>query len=152
MSIPDSVATPRGWYPDPQQPGFERWWTGTEWTQHTARDRGPGSFGIGYVRSMRAGANAAAGRAILFARIAAGAFLIAFIVWFLTRIDTPTIALALLFIGFAVASLVLAIIAIVFGILGLTRSELLGAKALCINALVSSGALTLLALFLLLVS
>jgi hypothetical protein len=152
MSTSESVATPRGWYPDPQQTGFERWWTGTEWSEHTARDRGPGSFGIGYVRSMRAGANAAAGRAMLFARIGLGAFLLAFVVWFMTRIDTPTIALALLFIGFAVASLVLAVIATVFGVLGLTRSELLGAKALSINALVACGSLVLLALILLLVS
>ncbi len=26
-----SQGTPAGWYPDPQQPGIERWWDGTTW-------------------------------------------------------------------------------------------------------------------------
>ena len=27
---------PQGWYPDPQGPlGFNRWWTGTQWTERT---------------------------------------------------------------------------------------------------------------------
>ena len=28
--------TPQGWYADPHQPAQQRWWDGTQWTQHTA--------------------------------------------------------------------------------------------------------------------
>ena len=32
---------PAGWYPDPTVPGQQRYWDGTQWTEHTAA--GPGS-------------------------------------------------------------------------------------------------------------
>ena len=28
--------TPAGWYPDPQNPGQQRYWDGTQWTQSAA--------------------------------------------------------------------------------------------------------------------
>jgi Protein of unknown function (DUF2510) len=28
--------TPAGWFPDPQQPGVQRYWDGAQWTEHTA--------------------------------------------------------------------------------------------------------------------
>lgn len=28
--------TPAGWYPD-EQPGWDRWWNGERWTNHTQR-------------------------------------------------------------------------------------------------------------------
>jgi hypothetical protein len=30
-----------GWYPDPHQPGRNRYWDGQTWTAHVSRDRGP---------------------------------------------------------------------------------------------------------------
>ncbi|MCX3059766.1 DUF2510 domain-containing protein, partial [Streptomyces beihaiensis] len=42
---------PPGWYPDPGDPSVERWWDGTEWTQHR---RAPGA-GTGAVAPARAG-------------------------------------------------------------------------------------------------
>jgi hypothetical protein len=28
--------TPAGWYPDPQAPGYQRYWDGSQWTEHVA--------------------------------------------------------------------------------------------------------------------
>ena len=33
MSDPNQPSTPPGWYPDGQ--GGQRWWDGTQWTEHT---------------------------------------------------------------------------------------------------------------------
>ena len=33
--------TPAGWFPDPQQPGQQRYWDGAEWTAHTQPLSGP---------------------------------------------------------------------------------------------------------------
>lgn len=36
MAEPDVVNSeaPEGWYDDPAKPGMQRWWTGTDWTDH----------------------------------------------------------------------------------------------------------------------
>ena len=34
---PPPQGLPAGWYPDAQDPDLERWWDGTEWTEHTKR-------------------------------------------------------------------------------------------------------------------
>ena len=41
MSDPNQPSTPPGWYPDGQ--GGQRWWDGTQWTEHT--QPGPGQGG-----------------------------------------------------------------------------------------------------------
>jgi hypothetical protein len=33
--VTDSTSTPAGWYADPDQPGYERYWDGTQWTEHS---------------------------------------------------------------------------------------------------------------------
>lgn len=38
---PQLPSTPTGWYPDPSQPGQQRYWDGTAWTTHVA----PGAAG-----------------------------------------------------------------------------------------------------------
>jgi len=36
QGAPAAPATPAGWYPDPYQPGRQRWWDGVRWTEHGA--------------------------------------------------------------------------------------------------------------------
>jgi len=33
--VTDSTSTPAGWYADPDQQGYERYWDGSQWTEHT---------------------------------------------------------------------------------------------------------------------
>lgn len=40
-----STTPPAGWYPDPTTPGTQRWWDGTQWSEHTAPLPGPGPTG-----------------------------------------------------------------------------------------------------------
>jgi len=42
MSAP-TTSPPPGWYPDPTNQGWERWWDGTSWTEHTRAAGAPPS-------------------------------------------------------------------------------------------------------------
>lgn len=69
-------STPPGWYPDPQRPGWSRWWDGTQWTDNAQPDAG-----TQYASSTPPGPGAAKrsklpfiliGAALLLAIVAAG--------------------------------------------------------------------------------
>lgn len=36
MNLPPPNSSPPGWYPDPHQANQQRWWDGSNWTQHVA--------------------------------------------------------------------------------------------------------------------
>ena len=40
MSYPND-APAAAWYPDPQSPGYVRWWDGTKWTEHVSVPAAP---------------------------------------------------------------------------------------------------------------
>ncbi len=53
------MTTPAGWYPDPTQPTYQRYWDGQQWTEHTnAPAAGAAMHGFG--RSQEDVANAVA--------------------------------------------------------------------------------------------
>lgn len=40
MSYPNDTPA-AAWYPDPQTPGYVRWWDGTKWTEHVSVPASP---------------------------------------------------------------------------------------------------------------
>lgn len=143
MTTPTGAAPQRGWYADPGNLGHERWWTGSEWSEHTAKVQPAGMFGIDYVRSMRPGPNTSARRAMLLARIGILLFFTTFVLFFVARVTENPSLLPIMNIT-ALVTIAFGIGAIVFGILGSRRSVELGGKAHSISALVSGSAQVLL--------
>ena len=121
---------PRGWYPDPQVQGQERWWSGFEWTDatHAASYSHPGSSVGAYTRSRWAGPN----RAAKYAEYSAGAGVALFFVWFIivTLDSTGFEDIASLRVAFTIFILALIVATITFGGLGLARAAQLGGAAL----------------------
>jgi hypothetical protein len=140
-SLADAGLPPkRGWYDDPTTPGRDRWWSGFEWTEHTARTPRPSMFGPGYERFMRARPN----RLALIGQWCAGAalvlllgFIVALVVGVLTAAD-PSLLRALSIV--LISQWFLAVAAIVLGAFGIRRARRWGGLPAAIYA-IASGAL-----------
>jgi Protein of unknown function (DUF2510) len=126
MSETSGTSAARGWYPD-TNPDYERWWDGTAWTGATHLSAALSGFGNPVSRrKLWPGVNTAARIARVLGFIAFGMpFLGGFILiggMFAPHALLPTI---LVYTG---VDAVVAIVALVFAIVGLSRSALLGAS------------------------
>lgn len=126
--VPRALPVP-GWYPDPAGNGRDRWWTGTEWSDLSARNpHGPLDMGMaGYTRAMRSAMNRDA-------RIAKWTAMSGFLLWVLSIVVAGVLAsagviapsvggglLTCLAVGF-----VLDVASVVFGVRGISRAPRLG--------------------------
>jgi hypothetical protein len=136
----DAPHAPRGWYPDPQQPARERWWTGAEWSSFTHRTPGPLTIDPRYTRSYWIGSNGDAGRARIFTEVA-GILLLAVVV-VACLIGARFVAGAVwawIVLGMLVVSAVIHVGGIVFGRRGLRHADALGARGASISSIVVSS-------------
>jgi hypothetical protein len=150
VSTPPS-APPRGWYTDPQLAGHDRWWDGTAWTEFTHRNTTLrySLFGAAYARAWWTGPNRAAARSLLMSRIAVLVLIAAVLVLGLIAAGSPiTSGVAIGFTAVVVAIFVMGVIALVYGILGVRRADVLGATlgaawgiGLAVLTLLGSGAI-----------
>jgi hypothetical protein len=131
---------PRGWYPDPQRPTRERWWTGAEWSECTHRRLGSLSFDPRYTRSYWIGPNSNAGRARNFSQVGGIVLLAAVVVACLlgSRIISGVVWSWMLLAMLAVAGL-LHIGGTIFGRLGLSHADTLGARGASISSIIVSS-------------
>ena len=139
--MPSAVPrAPRGWYPDPQQPNRERWWTGAEWSNYTHRRPGPLSIDPRYTRSYWVGPNTDAGRARNLSQLGGILLLAAVVVACLigAQIASGPAWNWVLLASLAVSG-VLHIGGIIFGRLGLGSAGTLGARGASISSIVVSS-------------
>ena len=99
---PASPSTPAGWYPDPEHPGHQRYWSGTDWTEHRST--------VSTVVVQHAGA-------------ANGAAIAALVLGIVGFVLTPVPFFIGLFVGG-----IPDILAIIFGIIGLTKAPRVGGR------------------------
>jgi hypothetical protein len=150
MSEPSNT-TPRGWYTDPHDPTKDRWWDGANWTDylHRGASMRRSMFGAGYARMWWAGPNRAAGRSLLFARIAIGVLLVALLIS--ATLLAPAhahagIGAVLTCSALVLIAAVLGLVGIVFGILGVRVAAERGALLVAIWGLGASTVISLMSL------
>lgn len=124
-----------GWQPLLDRPGFEQWYTGTEWAGRPHREPDPFSaFGADLARSLRPGPNRAAG----IARWGIAATIAGFVLQ--TVIASGLIVIAgvdplALTIGALVFSALVAAVTAVAAVLALRAAPILGGRAIATLAL-----------------
>ena len=123
-----------GWYSDPNMPQLqERWWGGNAWTEQVRPKNAPSSM-VGSVPALEGAApkNRMAFRSRTIAFVALALDLLVLIAAVLTSVLAQSIAL----VAFWLAVPPLAILAIIFGSIGIYRSSTLGARRVAIVGLI----------------
>ena len=83
---------PPGWYPDPSQPGAQRWWDGTQWTQQAQAPQATAPPAVVADASARQWAMFAHLSALLAAFLGGLTFLGTLIIYLVKRNEHPFIA------------------------------------------------------------
>ncbi|MEO7121947.1 MAG: DUF2510 domain-containing protein [Lacisediminihabitans sp.] len=128
MSEANGTNPPRGWYPDTNA-NYERWWNGTAWTDATHLNAALSGFGNPESRrKMWPGVNSSARVARTLGMITYGLPFVSMVILILT-IFAPHLGLVIIFVVTGV-DVLLAVLTLVFAIIGLVRSPQLGASSL----------------------
>jgi hypothetical protein len=129
--------SPRGWYPDPQLAGRDRWWDGEAWTSFTHRTAGAMSAGPRYTRSYWVGPNLAAGRSRIFAYLGTLLLLAAIVFFTIAALPSTSIPNSTLvnLVLFALAGVAHGL-AIGFGASALRQAPVLGARGLALSNII----------------
>lgn len=148
----DQVATapPMGWYPDPQAPQQERWWSGAEWSEHTWRaswlERHLPRIPTPpvYQRSMRIGANAVLRPALVLQAVVVVLLFVSPFAWYLMGAGDAGRQAYIVAVGIQVGTIAAAI---TLGVIGAILSRRLGGFAAAIWSLAFSALLVGLIVF-----
>lgn len=99
MDAPQDTPNPQsGWYPDPSQPGQQRYWDGAQWTEHTAPGTGAAGLpagvggGVAGSDSTRRTWALAAHLSCFVGALVALAFTGPLVVWLLQKDQDPWVA------------------------------------------------------------
>lgn len=134
----------RGWYPDPDQPGRERWYTGTEWSRASHKAAGRVSvLPSAWVRLFWPGTN----RWARVSDIALGVALAPIAVMLVLSYADPTSNYVLI-ARLSVVVIAIAAVSIALGAIGLAASPKHGAVGLAACSVVGGASLVVLAVVL----